>query len=69
MQEWSSASGWWATFSAGRPSRRAGIQLQLNDARNYMCVTGACQMVPRTVFERLGGYDEGLGLSFSDVVL
>jgi GT2 family glycosyltransferase len=37
--------------------------------RNYMAVTGACQMVPRSVFEQLGGYDERLRLSFSDVVL
>jgi len=37
--------------------------------RNYMAVTGACQMLPRAVFERLGGYDERLRLSFSDVVL
>jgi GT2 family glycosyltransferase len=37
--------------------------------RNYMAVTGACQMVPRTVFDQLGGYDERLRLSFSDVVL
>lgn len=37
--------------------------------RNYMAVTGACQMLPRDVFERLGGYDERLRLSFSDVML
>jgi GT2 family glycosyltransferase len=37
--------------------------------RNYMAVTGACQMLPRDVFERLGGYDEHLRLSFGDVVL
>lgn len=37
--------------------------------RNYMAVTGACQMMPRKVFEQLGGYDERLRLSFSDVVL
>jgi GT2 family glycosyltransferase len=37
--------------------------------RNYLAVTGACQMIPRKLFEQLGGYDERLRLSFSDVVL
>lgn len=37
--------------------------------RNYLAVTGACQMMRRDVFERLGGYDERFRLSFSDVVL
>jgi GT2 family glycosyltransferase len=37
--------------------------------RNYLAVTGACQMMRREVFDRLGGYDERLRLSFSDVML
>jgi GT2 family glycosyltransferase len=37
--------------------------------RNYIAVTGACQMMRRDVFERLGGYDERYRLTFSDVVL
>jgi GT2 family glycosyltransferase len=37
--------------------------------RNYLAVTGACQMMRREVFEKLGGYDERFRLSFSDVVL
>jgi GT2 family glycosyltransferase len=37
--------------------------------RNYLAVTGACQMMRKDVFERLGGYDERFRLSFSDVVL
>jgi GT2 family glycosyltransferase len=37
--------------------------------RNYLAVTGACQMVRKEVFARLGGYDERFRLSFSDVVL
>ncbi len=37
--------------------------------RNYLAVTGACQMMRREVFDRLGGYDERLRLSFSDVIL
>jgi GT2 family glycosyltransferase len=37
--------------------------------RNYLAVTGACQMMRREVFQQLGGYDERFRLSFSDVVL
>jgi GT2 family glycosyltransferase len=37
--------------------------------RNYLAVTGACQMWRRQVFERIGGFDERFRLSFSDVVL
>ena len=29
-------------------------------------VTGACQLVRRSVFEELGGYDEGLAVAFND---
>jgi GT2 family glycosyltransferase len=37
--------------------------------RNYIGVTGACQMMRREVFDRLGGYDERFRLSFSDIVI
>ena len=37
--------------------------------RNYLAVTGACQMMRKEVFRQLGGYDERFRLSFSDVVL
>ena len=37
--------------------------------RNYLAVTGACQMMRKEVFAKLGGYDERFRLSFSDVVL
>ncbi|HXH07158.1 MAG TPA: glycosyltransferase family 2 protein [Vicinamibacterales bacterium] len=37
--------------------------------RNFLAVTGACQMMRREVFDRIGGYDERFILSFSDVVL
>jgi GT2 family glycosyltransferase len=37
--------------------------------RNYLAVTGACQMMRREVFQKLGGFDERLRLSFSDVLL
>ena len=37
--------------------------------RNYLAVTGACQMMRKDVFQRVGGFDERFRLSFSDVVL
>jgi GT2 family glycosyltransferase len=37
--------------------------------RNYLAVTGACQMLRHEVFRQLGGFDERFRLSFSDVVL
>jgi GT2 family glycosyltransferase len=37
--------------------------------RNYVAVTGACQMMRKDVFNSVGGYDERFRLSFSDIVL
>ena len=37
--------------------------------RDYMAVTGACVMIPREVFEEVGGFDEGYRIAFSDVEL
>jgi GT2 family glycosyltransferase len=37
--------------------------------RNYMAVTGACMMLPRSVFEELGGFDDSYQLVFSDIEL
>lgn len=33
---------------------------------DYSMVTGACQMVPRAVYDELGGYDEDLAVGFND---
>jgi O-antigen biosynthesis protein len=35
--------------------------------RNYVGVTGACQMVRADLFHQVGGYDEKYELSFSDI--
>jgi hypothetical protein len=37
--------------------------------RNWLAVTGACQMWRREVFKRLGGFDEGFFALYSDVEL
>jgi GT2 family glycosyltransferase/glycosyltransferase involved in cell wall biosynthesis len=37
--------------------------------RNFLAVTGACQMISRRLFDDLGGYDEQFQLAFSDVML
>jgi GT2 family glycosyltransferase len=51
------------------PEGASGIFGSCEWYRNYLAVTGACQMMRREVFDRLGGYDERFRLSFSDVVL
>lgn len=38
-----------------------------NVARNYLAVTGACQLLSRTLYDAIGGYDEALPLNFNDV--
>jgi GT2 family glycosyltransferase len=37
--------------------------------RNYLAVTGACAMMPRSVFEQIGGFAERYELAFSDIEL
>lgn len=37
--------------------------------RNWLAVTGACQMWRHEVFERLGGFDEGFTALYSDIEL
>jgi O-antigen biosynthesis protein len=39
----------------------------LRTVNNYSAVTGACMMVRREVFERVGGFDEQLAIAFNDV--
>lgn len=37
--------------------------------RNWSAVTGACMMVRRSVFDEVGGFEEGLRVAFNDVDL
>jgi len=37
--------------------------------RDYKAVTGACMMIPRPVFEELGGFDEQYQLGYGDIDL
>jgi len=54
---------------ARTPEWESGVFGSASTYRNYLAVTGACQIVRADVFRRLGGYDERFRLSFSDVVL
>ncbi|MGE3804341.1 MAG: glycosyltransferase [Gemmataceae bacterium] len=37
--------------------------------RNYLAVMGACQLLPRQVFEKVGGFDERYRIANSDVAI
>jgi GT2 family glycosyltransferase len=54
---------------ARAPAGASGLFGSTDCYRNYLAVTGACQMMRTDVFRELGGYDERYRLSFSDVVL
>nr|WP_240945152.1 glycosyltransferase family 2 protein [Bifidobacterium sp. DSM 109958] len=47
----------------------AGYMGTLRFAYDAAAVTGACQMIRRSVFERIGGFDEELAVAFNDVDL
>ena len=51
------------------PRDASGYMQRLKITQNCAAVTGACLMVPRAVFEKVGGFDEGFVLAFNDVDL
>jgi len=44
-----------------------GYMYRLATTQNYLCVTGACMVFRREVFEEVGGFDEIFSIDFNDV--
>lgn len=49
------------------PRSREGYLSRAVRPGNFSAVTGACQMVKRSVFDEVGGYDERLAVGFNDI--
>jgi len=49
------------------PRQAAGYMQRLRITQNVAAVTGACLLMPRKVFDAVGGWDEGFVLAFNDV--
>jgi len=54
---------------AGRPRGYRGYFSRACVEQDYSCVTGACVVIKREVFEAAGGFDESLPVAFNDVDL
>jgi GT2 family glycosyltransferase len=54
-------------FSGAGEENTAGPFGSADQYRNLIAVTGACQLLPRDVYEHVGGFDERYSLIFSDV--
>lgn len=51
------------------PRQAAGHMQRLQYTQNVAAVTAACVLIPKAVFEDVGGFDEGFVLAFNDVDL
>jgi GT2 family glycosyltransferase len=49
------------------PEHYHGLFGSVDWYRDYLAVTGACQMIRREVFNDIGGFDEGFKLAFGDI--
>lgn len=49
------------------PRGSVGHQRRALVAQDMSAVTGACMVVRRSVFEQVGGFDEGLAVAFNDI--
>ena len=49
------------------PEHYSGLFGSADWYRNYLAVTGACQMVRRDLFNEVGGYNENFRLAFGDI--
>jgi GT2 family glycosyltransferase len=50
-----------------KPREDLGYFFSACAVRNYSAVTGACMMTPAHLYQRLGGYNEELAVSYNDV--
>lgn len=57
------------SFHKHFPASHPGYMGRLIYAQDMSAVTAACMMVPRRVYEQVGGLDEGLAVAFNDVDL
>jgi GT2 family glycosyltransferase len=60
-------SGFAGHIYLNAPEHYQGLFGSVDWYRDTLALTGACQMVRRTVFDEVGGYDEGYQLAFGDL--
>src|SRR5262245_17382292 len=53
----------------GFPAEDPGVNRQLQMTRNYSAISGACLLLRREVFQKIGGFDEKLSGALADIDL